>query len=138
MTGVAIDISLSDLQNSPALVQWFRRFGAECLQEAQKLAAERIEGGTGAYERSFDIQLIPGSPPRLLFGNTSPIAIYVEEDTEAHDIVPRNKKSLRWFDPPAGGQGAAVFAQKVRHPGTKGKHIVRDAVSAAGDRLRES
>lgn len=138
MSGVAIQINLNDLANNEALLDWFKRFGAQCIREGQALAAERISGGTGAYQRSFDIQLIPGNPPRLLFGNTSPIAIYVEEDTEPHIIEPKNKKALRWFDPPGGGKDAAVFSQRVHHPGTTGQHIVRDAVSRAGDKLRQS
>lgn len=146
---VRFDIDISDLENSPGLIAWYQRFAQECLREAQLLAAERIEGGTGAYERSFAFELLPGSPPKLVFGNTSPIAIYVEEDTVPHVIRPKplGRKSftnpnrpgaLRWFDPPGGGAGAAHFAGEVHHPGTTGQHIVRDAVSNAGDRLRAS
>jgi len=132
---VEFHIDAFQLENNPHIIVWYQRFAKECLKEAQKLAAERIVGGTGQYQRSFHFELIPGSPPKLVFGNTSPHAIYVEEDTVAHVVRPVRKKALRWFDPPGGGEGAAVFAKEVHIPAHEGMHIVRDAVTAAGDRL---
>lgn len=132
-----IEIDGPAVERAPALIDFFQDFGRLFLREAQALSNQRIEGGSGLYERSFAVELIPGSNgPTLVCGNGAPHAIYVEEDTSAHDIVPKDKKALRWFDPPGGGEGAAVFSQKVRHPGTKGMHIVRDAVTAAADSLQ--
>ncbi len=133
---VAFHIDHAKLENNAAVIGWFQLFAKECLREAQGLAAERIHGGSGRYERGFTFELQPGSPPKLRFGNTSPHAIYVEEDTIEHVVVPVKKKALRWFDPPGSGEGGAVFAQKVTIPAREGKHIVRDAVTAAGDKLR--
>lgn len=133
---VEFRIDHAKLENNAAVIEWYKLFAKECLREAQLIASQRIHGGTGRYERSFTFELQPGSPPKLRFGNTSPHAIYVEEDTIEHTVVPVKKKALRWFDPPGGGEGAAVFSQKAVIPAREGKHIVRDAVTAAGDKLR--
>lgn len=139
---IVFRIDASEIENNAAVIDWYRRFAAECLKEAQRLTAEKIEGGTGAYARGFDFQLLPGSPPKLLFGNKVSHAIYVEEDTEPHKIepTPTGRKAfsgsgkpgaLRWFQ----GPGSPVFAREVQHPGTKGMHIVRDAVTSAAGSL---
>lgn len=145
----SVEIDVEKLKQKAGLIRWYRRFGAEFIRTAQGLAAERVHGGSGQYEREFAIELIPGNPPKLACGNTSPIAIYVEEDTRPHVIRPKpagrrsftnptRPGALRWFDPPGGGEGSAVFAREVHHPGTAGQHIVRDAVSLTGARLRAS
>lgn len=51
----------------------------------------------------------------------------VEEGSRPHAIVPRRAKVLA-FD--AGG--GRVFVRRVRHPGTKGRHMFRDAAAASG------
>lgn len=73
----------------------------------------------------------------------APHALWVEEDTRPHIIRPRLKKVLHWmtitglpnFLSMAGiatWQSQAVithhFAMRVRHPGTKGKRMMRRAV----------
>ena len=133
---VRVVINPTDLQRNEGVIAWYQRFANECLREAQLIATQRIKGGTGAYERSFTFELKPGNPPVLYFGNTADHAIYLEEGTKAHTIVPRDKKALRWFNPPGGGEGAAVFSLKAKIPAMPAKNIVRDAVTAAGDRLR--
>lgn len=150
---VRFEIDVRKIQTNRALIDWYRLFGAEFISNAQALASGRIEGGSGLYERSFVVELIPGNPPILRCGNNAKHAIYVEEDTAAHDIEPTPKGrsakngsgrpgALRWFDPaPARGQkvgnpAAAVFAKKVHHPGTKGQHIVRDAVKITGENMK--
>ncbi len=145
-----VDIKPGSVEANAALVQWFAKFGQQCVREGQRLAGERISGGTGAYERSFDVELVAGNPPTLRFGNLSPVAIYVEEDTRPHVIRPKplgrrsftnpdRPGALRWFQGAAGGGAGPAnlhFAAEVHHPGTKGQHIIRDAVSAAADTLR--
>jgi len=49
-----------------------------------------------------------------------PRAIYVEEDTQPHDIVPRFKAALFW-------PGARHPVRRVHHPGTTGTHMFRQA-----------
>lgn len=133
---IRFEIDRAALENNPGVVGWYRLFGAECIAQAQAIAAGRISGGTGVYERSFTVELRGGTPPTMLFGNSAPHAIFLEEGTDDHPVAPVNKKALRWFDPPGGGQGAAVFSKGHMVKGIKAMHIVEDAVSSAGDNLR--
>lgn len=134
---VTFNIDIRKLEQNPGLNDWYQRFARELLRNAQHIAAERIHGGTGAYERGFRFELIPGQPPKLVFGNITKHAGFLEFGTEAHGpILPKNKKALRWFDPPGGGQGAAVFATRVDMiPAMPAKNIIRDAVSRTADSL---
>jgi len=135
---IRFEIQRSRLENNHALIEWFKLFAKQALRDAQHITSERINthGGSGEYERSFTFILVPGSPPKLIFGNSASHAIYVEEDTVRHWVEPVKKLALRWFDPPGGGEGAAVFSMGHWVPATKGKHIVRDAVTSAGAKLR--
>lgn len=148
MSGVGFNINFEDLKRSPALVDFMQRFGAEWLAQAQRLTQVRTKSQTGEYARSFRVELLPGSPPKLRLANVSSHAIYVEENTERHDIAPTPKGrssftnpnrpgALRWFDPPGGGKGAAVFHPgPVTIPAHKGAHIIKDALIATGQELR--
>lgn len=49
---------------------------------------------------------------------------YVEEGTGPHVITPRDKMALSW-------PGAAHPVKSVNHPGTRGRHMARDASVAA-------
>lgn len=53
----------------------------------------------------------------------APYALFVEEDTKAHIIRARRVQFLRFVV--AGG--GVRFARAVNHPGTTGKHFMRDA-----------
>lgn len=67
-----------------------------------------------------------------LVGSDVPHAIYVELDTRKHDIRPRNKKFLRFE---VGGD--VVFTKKtVKHPGTKGQHVLTKALDEEMKGLR--
>lgn len=60
--------------------------------------------------------------------NEEPISLFLEEDTEVHDIFAKGKAfggadMLTWVDK----MGHRVFRKKVRHPGTKGMHIIKRA-----------
>ncbi len=57
---------------------------------------------------------------------------FVEFDTAPHDIAPRNGKRLRFM---VGGD--TVFARKVHHPGTTGKHFMAAGREAGRIVLRE-
>ena len=59
-------------------------------------------------------------------GSDVSYAIFVEEDTQAHDIFPVNARVLAFT-----GKDGQAFAQVVHHPGTKGKHFLRDALKEA-------
>lgn len=64
-------------------------------------------------------------------------AIYVDQGTRPHLILPRFKKFLAW----RGEDGKWIFAKKVNHPGTKATHFFTDAVEGSkgfGDQEMES
>jgi len=143
---ITFDIDMAKLESHPEMTKFLARFGAVCLKEAQGITQERIHGGTGVYERSFKVQLVPGSPPELRFGNTAKHAIYLEEGTEAHRVAPAppgrrsftnpgRPGAIRFFSSPGGGEGSAVFSRGHVVSGIDAKHIVRDAVSEAGRKL---
>lgn len=58
-----------------------------------------------------------------------PHAPFVEEDTAPHLIRPRRAKVLRFVS-----GGRVIFARQVRHPGTRGRHMLRDGVAAGARR----
>ena len=101
--------------------------GADLIRKAEQAAvraagAQALRRARGAY-----------SPPAIRAGwllstrtvgllsvavtNPVPLATWVEDGTRPHDIVPTTKKALHW-----GGPGGDVFATRVQHPGTPGKH----------------
>ncbi len=150
--GIEFNIDFDRFEGNGAWVQFLAEFGARWTEEAQRLAQVRIKNPDSTYARKFIVKLLPGNPPKLQVGNYSDHAIYVEEDTVAHDIGPIVPKplgrrsftnpsrpgALRWFDPPGGGKGAAVFAsrvEKVHIPAHKGYHIIEEAVRATGEQL---
>ena len=62
--------------------------------------------------------------------NGLPIQNYIEYDTKSHWIYAKGKITggsdfLSWV----GKNGRRVYAKKVFHPGTTGKHLVRNAVT---------
>jgi len=62
------------------------------------------------------------------FGTPLHRGVYVENDTKAHTIRPRNAKMLRWES-----DGAVHFARVVQHPGTRGKPFMGPgAIKAEG------
>jgi len=50
-------------------------------------------------------------------------AAHVEFGTKPHDIVPKNKKALKFK-----GVGGTVFAKKVRHPGTRPNPFISNTI----------
>ena len=79
-----------------------------------------------------------GTDTAYVFARTN-YAAYVEFGTRPHTIVPRNKKALRFAASKADARlsgsvrrgGNAVFAKKVRHPGTKPHPFLRPGAEAA-------
>jgi hypothetical protein len=63
--------------------------------------------------------------------NRESYALFVEEDTKPHEIAAKNAGALA-FDWAAGPTGGMFFAQSVHHPGTTGKHFLKDSLPLAG------
>jgi len=136
---IIFEIDTAKLKDNAAILRWYSRFAAAALREAQLITTQRIESRSGTYERSFDFVVIPGNPPKLLFGNKAPFAIHLEEGTDDHFVKPVNAKALRWFENPgAGSAGNPIFSKGHKVSGIKAKNIVRDAVSNTGNKLPRS
>ena len=95
-----------------------------------------IPRATGASGRSLHIEHLTNRGADIVAVGG---AVFQEEGTRPHTIVPRNAKVLR-FAPDASGRrlsgrprkGArVVFAKRVRHPGTKGVHWAARGIQAA-------
>jgi hypothetical protein len=63
--------------------------------------------------------------------NRESYALFVEEDTPPHEIAAKNASTLA-FDWPAGPTGGMFFGVSVHHPGTTGKHYLKDSLPLAG------
>jgi len=115
---------------------------------ARQRLRERIkhpESSTGDAERSICYRTTTRGITiymTVLYGG------FVEYDTRPHRIYPRNAKALHWTSgESAGGDwlsqagvlgwrsmlmqnvGVDHFAAYVNHPGTTGKHMIRDAIN---------
>lgn len=67
---------------------------------------------TGNLRRTIHIGQVTSRSAETIAG--AKYAAAVEFGTRAHEIRPRNKRTLRWK-----GSGGVVFAKFVRHPGTR-------------------
>lgn len=63
----------------------------------------------------------------------SQIVRFLDQGTKPHIIEPKTTKSLRWF----GVWGNAIFAKRVKHPGTKPLFIVQKTREAVKGRIRD-
>jgi len=88
------------------------------IERAKSLASSRLKN-PGTYLDSFYI-----SPARLevMFGNIHPAARFIEFGTIAHEILPVQRKALRFEK-----EGQIIFARRVFHPGTRELWILSDA-----------
>lgn len=103
----------------------------------QKLLVPRRTGNLG---RSIGIGRVTSTYAETRA--TAEYAAYVERGTRPHTIVPRTKSVLRW---PASGSatlsgrvrssGQAIFAKKVRHPGTRAQPFMLPGAKKALDDL---
>lgn len=57
-------------------------------------------------------------------GTNVKYAPYIEYGTEPHEIKPKDKEALRWFDE----NDNPVFAKSVDHPGTQAQPFLRPAI----------
>lgn len=93
------------------------------VAEAKRLVPRR----TGNLGRTIRVGTVTDTSATVVAGGTANVgyALYVEQGTQPHEIVPRNAKVLAWGGARtlAGrsrrGSGPTRFARRVRHPGTK-------------------
>lgn len=99
------------------------------VETQAKLNATGQNGGprvqTGRLRASIHSQLGQDSQGLVArIGSNVEYARYVEEGTEPHRIVPRDKKALFW-------PGADHPVLAVNHPGTRARPYLRPALAAA-------
>ena len=97
---------------------------------------KRAPVATGNLRRSIGIGSVTSTFAETVA--TAAYAVYVETGTKAHEIVPRNRKALRFA---VGGNktlsgrprsgASVVFAKRVRHPGTRAKPFMVPGAKAA-------
>lgn len=81
---------------------------------------------TGAVERSITSGFVEPMTATVSVG--SQVGAFIHSGTRPHDILPRNKKALRWAVP--GSAKGFAFARGVRHPGTKPDPFLHAALAA--------
>jgi hypothetical protein len=87
------------------------------MVRAQKIARDPIPSGKSGIRKSIGLEKAKVGTKVAVIGTSHPKMEFVEEDTEAHTIRAKDKKVLRFKI-----NGKFVFAKKVDHPGTEGKH----------------
>ena len=121
---------LSRLLTSPGgevLLDLERR--ATNVESQAKLNASGQNGGprvrTGRLRSSITHQIeVDDRGPVARIGSNVEYALYVEEGTPAHRIVPRRRKALHW-------PGAQHPVMSVNHPGSRPYPYLRPALAAA-------
>lgn len=114
--------------------QGFIRQLAVSVVAEQKRTVPRKTGNLG---RSIHIESVSATGAKVIA--SANYAAFTEFGTRAHEIVPVNRKALRWAATSSGRRlsgsprkGAAViFAKRVRHPGTRGMHWAQRGAEAA-------
>ena len=106
--GKRADRSILAIRQGRVLEKCYRFAGLNSMELVGRVARRDASGTSGVVEA------------------TAPHAVFVEDDTRAHEIRPRRASALRWE------QGGEVhFARVVRHPGTKGKPFMGPAAIKA-------
>ena len=99
--------------------------GAAAMRENTPVRTGRLRE-TAHYVRG------PGYVDIIEGGREAPYAVYVDQGTRPHVILPRRASALR-FETAEG----VVFARRVKHPGTVPAHIVRRTAEALRLMLRD-
>lgn len=106
-----------------------RRFAKILKQEVEQGAPGSLKNSVSVKPRFFKKSVLVTSSHK----SGEPVAAWVEFGTAPHIITPKTKKVLRWFD-----GDTAIFAKKVRHPGTKPNPYFRRGITRAIARVREA
>lgn len=80
---------------------------------------------SGLLEREGIVTMLDGNKGVVALSTAVPYGVYVHEGTKAHNIMPREKKVLRFV-----GRVGLTFASRVKHPGTKSDPFLYDAADA--------
>ncbi|MBI3654066.1 MAG: hypothetical protein HY231_23800 [Acidobacteria bacterium] len=89
----------------------------DTMRPAREIVKKPIPDGASGILKATKFERATIANLAFSISNKHPLIEYVEEKTKPHVIQAKNKKSLAFK-----GKGGMVFAKKVNHPGTKGKH----------------
>lgn len=99
--------------------------GRYLTKQAMKLEAyAKVQAGvdTGALKHSINYKLTRSSRGLVaLVGSDNRVALMHHQGTRPHIIMPKTAKTLRFYS-----HGRIVYAQVVRHPGTKPNRYLTD------------
>jgi hypothetical protein len=87
---------------------------------SRDIVKKPIPDGTSGILKATKFELATIGKLEFSIRNAHTLFGYVEEKTKPHVITPKNKKALVFA-----GKGGMVFARRVNHPGTPGKHSFR-------------
>ena len=105
------------------------RYAKILKQELERDAPGSLKKGIRVRRRRIRQEITVASTHE----SGEPVPVWVEFGTAPHIITPKTKKVLRWFD-----GNMAIFAKKVRHPGTKPNPYFRRGITRANARAREA
>lgn len=97
----------------------------ETLSACVKRAKDDAPVRTATYHGSIQMRpaVLEGGKMTGYWGSFRVLyAIFIELGTRAHIIRPKTKKALYW-------PGSAHPVKEVKHPGTKGKHVLINAAN---------
>jgi hypothetical protein len=111
-------------------------WGKEAAPLGQGMLRSHAPFRTGELRQDIRYRQEAAAGERMIvFYATVPQAAWVIKGTRPHQILPRNAKALRWLGP--GGLGAARFAKKVNHPGTKPNNFPERAIKPIGNAIAQ-
>lgn len=86
------------------------------------LARAQVGVKTGALKSSINYRVVRnGRGLHVIIGSDNKIALMHHKGTRPHIIMPRRAQTLRFYS-----RGRIVYAQIVRHPGTKPNEYLTD------------
>lgn len=119
-----------------AVTKELRKGMEKQMKQVQVLARQdhRFTTKSGQLERSINelTNYIGTKGKVFLDDGVAKYGKYVHEGTKAHDIKPKNKKSLYFV---VGGK--KVFSKKIHHPGTKEDQFLYRAFNRSKQRIVE-
>jgi hypothetical protein len=130
-----------DIVNLSDFTAGVERFAADVLAATRPAVAETVDEAAAHARQVGAFKDVTGALRRSIVGRvvrrdasgtsgvveaTAAHAVFVEDDTRAHDIRPRRASALRWTE-----GGEVRFARVVRHPGTRGKPFMGPAAIKA-------
>ena len=105
--------------------------GRDAERQANVIANAELQRGNppAGYHGGFysQPQVVAGRGVRIRLGNRSRVAVWVEQGTVPHIIVPRKARVLAFRV----DGGPLIFARRVNHPGTRAYRVLERAVRIA-------